>query len=81
MQPVEIETRIAAVFGDAIVRVESDDNTHFGALVVAREFEGLRSIARHQLIYRSLGSLVGNEIHALSIQAYTPEEWAARSSS
>jgi acid stress-induced BolA-like protein IbaG/YrbA len=48
---------------------------------VAREFEGLRSIARHQLIYRSLGSLVGNEIHALSIQAYTPEEWAARSSS
>ena len=81
MQPVEIETRIAAVFEDAIVRVESDDNTHFGALVVAREFEGLRSIARHQLIYRSLGSLVGNEIHALSIQAYTPEEWAARSSS
>jgi acid stress-induced BolA-like protein IbaG/YrbA len=81
MQPVEIETRIAAVFWDAIVRVESDDNTHFGALVVAREFEGLRSIARHQLIYRSLGSLVGNEIHALSIQAYTPEEWAARSSS
>jgi acid stress-induced BolA-like protein IbaG/YrbA len=80
MQPVEIETRIAAVFGDAIVRVESDDNTHFGALVVAREFEGLRSIARHQLIYRSLGSLVGNEIHALSIQAYTPEEWAARAS-
>jgi acid stress-induced BolA-like protein IbaG/YrbA len=80
MQPVEIETRIAAAFGDAIVRVESDDNTHFGALVVAREFEGLRSIARHQLVYRSLGSLVGNEIHALSIQAYTPDEWAARES-
>jgi acid stress-induced BolA-like protein IbaG/YrbA len=79
MQPVEIETRIAAAFGDAIVRVESDDNTHFAALIVAREFDGLRSIARHQLVYRSLGSLVGKEIHALSIQAYTPDEWAARS--
>lgn len=80
MQPVEIEKRIAEAFEDAVVRVESDDNTHFGALVVAHEFAGLRPIARHQLVYRSLGPLVGNEIHALSIQAYTPEEWAARSS-
>lgn len=78
MQPVDIETRIAAAFPDAIVRVQSEDNTHFAALVVAREFESLRSIARHQLVYRSLGALVGNEIHALSIQALTPDEWAAR---
>jgi acid stress-induced BolA-like protein IbaG/YrbA len=80
MQPVEIENRIAAAFADAIVRVNSEDNTHFGALVVAREFEGLRSIARHQLVYKSLGPLVGNEIHALSIQALTPDEWAERNS-
>jgi acid stress-induced BolA-like protein IbaG/YrbA len=76
MHPAEIETRIAAAFVDALVKVGSDDNTHFDALVVAREFEGLRAIARHQLIYRSLGALVGNEIHALSIRAYTPDEWA-----
>jgi acid stress-induced BolA-like protein IbaG/YrbA len=80
MQPVEIENKIAAAFADAIVRVNSEDNTHFGALVVAREFEGLRSIARHQLVYKSLGPLVGNEIHALSIQALTPDEWAERNS-
>jgi acid stress-induced BolA-like protein IbaG/YrbA len=76
MHPAEIETRIATAFVDALVKVGSDDNTHFDALVVAREFEGLRAIARHQLIYRSLGALVGNEIHALSIRAYTPDEWA-----
>lgn len=76
MQPGDIETRIKAAFDGAIVRVKSDDNTHFGALVVAREFEGMRAIARHQLVYRSLGSLVGNEIHALSIRAFTPAEWS-----
>jgi acid stress-induced BolA-like protein IbaG/YrbA len=76
MYPADIETRIAAAFVDALVKVDSDDNTHFDALVVAREFEGLRAIARHQLVYRSLGALVGNEIHALSIRAYTPSEWA-----
>ena len=53
----------------------SDDNTHFEALVVAAEFSGKRLLARHQMVYKCLGSLVGNEIHALSIIAMTPDEW------
>jgi acid stress-induced BolA-like protein IbaG/YrbA len=81
MEPAEIQKRIAAAFQDAVIDVRSDDNTHFGAVVVASEFEGLRAIARHQLVYRSLGELVGREIHALSIQAYTPAEWASRDGS
>lgn len=75
MDPTEITQLIEAGFADAIVKVMSGDNTHFEALVVAEEFEGLRSLARHQLIYECLGALVGNEIHALSIMALTPEEW------
>jgi acid stress-induced BolA-like protein IbaG/YrbA len=78
MDPIEITRLIEAGFDDAIVRVMSDDNTHFEALIVAREFEGKRSIARHQLIYQCLGALVGNEIHALSIRAMTPDEWTAQ---
>ena len=75
MEPTEIAQLIEAGFDDAVVRVASDDNTHFEALVVAAEFEGKRAIARHQLVYRTLGKLVGNEIHALSIKALTPDEW------
>jgi acid stress-induced BolA-like protein IbaG/YrbA len=78
MDPVEITRLIEAGFDDAIVKVMSGDNTHFEALVVAREFEGKRSIARHQLVYKCLGALVGNEIHALSIRALTPDEWQAQ---
>ena len=44
---------------------------------MAASFAGMRRIARHQLIYKTLGSLVGNEIHALSIRAFTPDEFAA----
>jgi acid stress-induced BolA-like protein IbaG/YrbA len=79
MEPVEIARLIEAGFSDAIVTVKSDDNTHFGALVVASEFGGKRLLARHQLVYQSLGALVGNEIHALSITALTPDEWRERS--
>jgi len=75
MDPAEITGLIEKGFANAIVKVASDDNTHFQALVVADEFTGKRRIARHQLVYRTLGRLVGNEIHALSIRALTPEEW------
>ncbi len=65
---------IRAGLPGAEVRVESDDNVHFAAVVVSGQFSGLRPIARHQLIYKTLGALMGREIHALSIEALTPEE-------
>ena len=78
MDPTEISRLIEAGFDKALVKVFSNDNTHFEALVVTEEFEGKRQLARHQLIYKCLGGLVGNEIHALSIRALTPEEWQAQ---
>jgi acid stress-induced BolA-like protein IbaG/YrbA len=63
----------------AQVRVESDDNTHFASQIVAQQFAGLRPLARHQLVYKTLGALMGREIHALSIEALTPEEAGRRS--
>ena len=78
MDPLEITRLIEAGFPDATVKVVSDDNTHFQALIVAAEFAGKRPLARHQLVYECLGSLVGNEIHALSITALTPDEWQNR---
>ena len=79
MVTAEIAQLIEAGFNDALVKVESDDNTHFEALIVAAEFDGKRPLARHQLVYKCLGTLVGNEIHALSITALTPHEWRERS--
>jgi acid stress-induced BolA-like protein IbaG/YrbA len=80
MTPQQVADLIRAGLPGADIQVESPDNTHFAARIVAREFTGLRSIARHQLIYRALGEPMGREIHALSIDALSPEEWAARSS-
>jgi acid stress-induced BolA-like protein IbaG/YrbA len=76
--PGRIAEMIRAGLPGATVQVESDDNTHFASRVVAAQFAGLRPIARHQLVYKTLGELVGREIHALSIEALTPEELAAR---
>ena len=75
MEPVEIKALIDDGLPGAEVSVFSEDNTHYAALVVSEAFAGKRSIARHQLVYQCLGTLMGNEIHALSIRAYTPDEW------
>ena len=74
MTSEEIAQLIRTGLPGAEVRVESEDNTHFAARVVAREFAQLRSLARHQLIYKALGERMGREIHALTIEALTPEE-------
>jgi acid stress-induced BolA-like protein IbaG/YrbA len=64
---------------DAEVRVATEDDTHFDAIVVARQFEGKRPLQRHQLVYAGLGARMGREVHALSIQAFTPDEWRVAS--
>jgi acid stress-induced BolA-like protein IbaG/YrbA len=77
MHPEKVAELIRAGLPGAQVLVQSDDQTHFTARIVAPQFAGQRAIARHQMVYRTLGPLVGREIHALSIEALTPEEAGA----
>ena len=57
--------------------VRTDGMGHYEAVVVCGGFEGKRSIARHQMVYATLGQRVGREIHALQLKTFTPEEWRA----
>jgi acid stress-induced BolA-like protein IbaG/YrbA len=74
MNAAEVQALIEAGLPGAKVRVQSDDDTHFEAVIVAPQFAGKRMIQRHQLVYAALGSRMGREIHALSMQALAPDE-------
>jgi acid stress-induced BolA-like protein IbaG/YrbA len=78
MHPDQVAELIRAALPGARVEVRSEDQRHFEALIISADFAGQRPIARHQRIYGALGERVGREIHALSIEAHTPEEWSAR---
>ncbi len=55
------------------------DGRHWYATVVSAEFDGKRAIARHQRVYATLGDkMKTDEVHALSIKAFTPTEWDAQ---
>jgi BolA protein len=52
---------------------------HFRAVIVSERFAGLSRVKAQQLVYGAMGSWMGNEIHALSMQTFTPQEWDRRS--
>jgi len=78
MKPDLIREMIENHLPDTRATVASDDNVHYEAVVVSPAFAGKRTLQRHRLIYGALGEHMGSAIHALSIQAYTPDEWSAR---
>lgn len=62
----------------ARAHVEGADGVHFEALVVCADFQGKLPLARHRMVYATLGSLMGNEIHALALKTVTPDEAGSR---
>jgi acid stress-induced BolA-like protein IbaG/YrbA len=56
----------------------SGDGAHFDAVIVSPAFMGLSRVRQHQLVYAALGDRMREEIHALSMKTFSPEEWAAR---
>ncbi|MBI5626114.1 MAG: BolA family transcriptional regulator [Nitrosomonadales bacterium] len=42
--------------------------------IVPARFSGKNATARHRMIYSALGEMMKREIHALNIQANTPDE-------
>lgn len=48
---------------------------HFTVTLVAAAFTGKSLLQRHRMVYDALGSAMHSDIHALSIRAYTPDEF------
>lgn len=78
MRKETIRDLIAAGLPGAEVVVRGDDGAHFEADVTCDSFAGKPTLARHRLVYSTLGALMGAEIHALALTTLTPAERAAR---
>jgi len=82
----EIQSRLEAALEPETVQVEDEGHNHVGhegardgrghfhVLVVSEHFQGKLPIQRHRMVYQAMGELMQTDIHALAIDAYTPEE-------
>jgi BolA protein len=81
----EIEARLRAALQPTELQVQDDshlhaghagarEGRHFGVQLRAERFTGLSRVARHRLVYDSLGPLATQGVHALAIVAKAPGE-------
>jgi acid stress-induced BolA-like protein IbaG/YrbA len=78
MDAASIQAMIEQGLPGARANVHGDDGVHFEAEVVAAQFAGKLPLARHRLVYATLGELMGGAIHALALKTLTPEEAGIR---
>ncbi len=75
MHPTEIESILRAALALDELYVQGD-NGHFQVIAVSALFAGMSRVKKQQTIYAPLTEqIASNAIHALSIKAFTPEEW------
>jgi len=82
----EIEKRLAEAFEPETLGVEDeshlheghpgarDGRGHFRVLIIAEAFGDKSPLERHRMVYKSLGDMMRTDIHALSIDAWSPDE-------
>jgi acid stress-induced BolA-like protein IbaG/YrbA len=77
VDPEQIKVWIQEGLSCEHVEVRGDGH-HFEAVIVSAAFSGKSKVQQHQLVYQALGSRMHAEIHALSMQTCTPEDWSGR---
>lgn len=82
----KIKALLEAAFSPESIEIEDDSHLHAGhagakggaghyrLTIIAESFAGRHTVARHRLVYAALASMMPGEIHALQINAYTPDE-------
>ena len=65
----EIESLIKKSMPDAEITIQdlAGDDNHYSATIKSQVFKGKSKIEQHKLVYKALGSRMGNELHALAI--------------
>jgi len=77
MNPEKVKELILNGIPDAHVEVTdtTGTNDHFSAIVVSNSFEGKSIVEQHKMVYKSVGSHLTKEIHALQLRTMTTVEW------
>jgi len=58
--------------------VPPGSESHFKLVMVSRQFEGKRKVARHQQVYAVVADELAGPVHALALHTYTESEWRER---
>lgn len=76
---MQIEEQIRAALADEIVLTElqvQGEGSHYQVIAVSEAFAGLNRVKKQQMVYKPLSDKIKDgSVHALTIKAFTPQEW------
>lgn len=79
MTPEDVEALLESKLPDARADVGRprgvDDDDHLTATIVSPAFEGEILLDQHEMVYDALGDHMTDEIHAIELSTYTPDEY------
>lgn len=77
MHPDQVQEKLVQSFPNSEVVVQDTTGTmdHFQVLIISSLFEGKTMVEQHQMVYKALGDLMKEAIHALALKTYTPQQW------
>ena len=77
MEASKVKELITAGLTDPYVEVTDTTGTgdHFSAVIISDDFKELSLIKQHQLVYKTLGNYLTDEIHALQLKTYAKSAW------
>ncbi|MBF2077682.1 MAG: BolA family transcriptional regulator [Synechococcales cyanobacterium T60_A2020_003] len=78
INPDQVQAMIKTHLPDAEVQIQdlTGGGDHYQAVVVSSAFQGKTLVQQHQLVYGAVkAAMASNDIHALALKTYTPEEW------
>ena len=78
MQAEQVKTVLEAALENCEITVQGE-GSHYDILVIGDVFEGLRPVAKQQIVYAVLSRYIADgSMHAVNIRTYTPAEWASQ---
>lgn len=76
MMPIaELRNLLEQAFPEDEVHLDTPDHTHYQCVIVSARFKGKTPVERHQMVYKALGNAMDEDVHALSLRTYTPDQW------
>lgn len=76
MEPKALQAVLQSALSDCEVKV-GGDGYHYEVVVIGDRFEGMSPVKKQQAVYAPINDLIRDgTVHAVSIKAYTPQEWS-----
>ena len=74
LRPLTVDLRDESAQHAGHAGARPSGGSHWQLTIVSEAFRGKSPVARHRMVYEALGDLMKQDIHALRIEAFAPEQ-------